>query len=101
MSGPVHFIAQFTIDDFERYHQYESGFFPILKTHGGEFVTFDDNVKLLEGEKASGRTVIIRFESEEACLTWWNSPEYQKLAEHRWASSTTALVSIVHAPPAR
>jgi len=33
MSGPVHFIAQFTIDDFERYHQYELGFFSILKAH--------------------------------------------------------------------
>ena len=101
MSGPIHFIAQFTIDDVDRYHEYESGFFPILKAHGGEFVTFDDDVILLEGERASGRTVIIRFESEEACLTWWNSPEYQKLAEHRRASTTTALVSIVHALPAR
>ncbi len=100
MSDPVHFIAQLTIDDADRYHDYEMGFFPILKAHGGEFITFDDNVTLLEGEEISGRTVIIRFESEEACLAWWNSPEYQELAEHRRASSTTAVVAIVHAPPA-
>jgi len=101
MDGPVHFIAQFTVEDADRYHQYELGFFPILKAHGGEFVTYDDDVTVLEGGEASGRTVIIRFKSEEACLKWWNSPEYQELAEHRRAGTQTALVSIVHAPPRR
>jgi len=101
MSGPVHFLAQLTIDDVERYRDYEKGFFPILKAHGGEFVTYDDDVTLLEGQKTSGRTVIIRFDSEEACLKWWNSPAYQELAEHRRAATTTTMISIVHTPPGR
>jgi uncharacterized protein (DUF1330 family) len=99
MSGPVHLIGQFTIDDADRYRDYALDFSPILKAHGGEIVTYDDNVTLLEGERVSGRTVIIRFESEEACLTWWNSPEYQEIAEHRRAATTTTLISMVHAAP--
>jgi len=101
MSGPVHFIAQLTIDDADRYRDYEKDFFPILKAHGGKFITYDDDVTLLEGKELGGRTVIIRFESEDACLTWWDSPEYQELAEHRRASSKTAMISIVHALPGR
>ncbi len=97
----VHFIAHLTVDDPDGYRVYEKGFFPILKAHGGQFVTYDDNVVELEGDRAAGRTVIIQFESEEQLMGWWNSPEYQELAEHRKASCTTHSVSVVHPMPAR
>ncbi|MDH3707977.1 MAG: DUF1330 domain-containing protein [Acidimicrobiia bacterium] len=100
MADPVHFIANFTIDDADAYRVYEKGFFPILKAHGGQFVTYDDDVTVLEGEQP-GRTVIIRFESEEACLAWWNSAEYRELAQHRHAGTTSRSIAIVHAPPGR
>ena len=94
--SPVHFIAHFTINDADKYRVYEKGFFPILKAHNGTFVTYDDSVTVLEGTPAAGRTVVIRFESEEACMTWWNSPEYRELAAHRHAGTTTHSISIVH-----
>ena len=40
--APVHFIAHFTVDDPAAYRVYEQGFFPILKAHGGRFITYDD-----------------------------------------------------------
>ena len=95
--SPVHFIAHFTINDADKYRVYEKGFFPILKAHNGTFVTYDDNVTVLEGTPAAGRTVVIRFESEAACMAWWNSPEYRELATHRHAGTTTHSISIVHA----
>ncbi len=97
----VHFIAHLTVNDADGYRVYEKGFFPILKAHGGQFVTFDDDVVELEGDRAAGRTVIIEFDSEEQLMGWWNSPEYQELAEHRKASCTTHSVSVVHPIPAR
>ena len=99
--APVHFIAHFTVTDPEPYHVYEKGFFPILKAHGGRFITYDDSPTVLEGEHAEGRNVIIQFDSEEACLAWWNSPEYQELAKHRHAGTTSHSVAIVHGMPAR
>jgi uncharacterized protein (DUF1330 family) len=99
--GPVHFIAHFTVNDPAGYRVYEQGFFPILKAHGGQFITYDDAPLVLEGERIDGRTVIIGFDSEEACLAWWNSPEYVELAKHRHASTTAHSIAIVHAPPAR
>ncbi len=97
----VHFVAHFTVNDKEGYHVYEKGFFPILKAHGGRFVTFDDNVTVLEGERADGRTVIIEFDNEEACMGWWNSPEYQELAEHRKVSTTSHAIFVAHPIPSR
>ena len=35
-------VANFEIEDAETYRVYEKGFFPILKRHGGKFVTYDD-----------------------------------------------------------
>jgi uncharacterized protein (DUF1330 family) len=97
----VHFIAHLTVNDPDGYRTYEKGFFPILKAHGGRFLTYDDAPTVLEGERADGRTVLIEFDSEEQCLAWWNSQEYQELAEHRKASTTTHAIQIVHPIPAR
>jgi uncharacterized protein (DUF1330 family) len=98
---PVRFVAHFTVHDPERYRVYESGFFPILKAHGGRFVTYDDDPTVLEGTRADGRTVMIDFDSEEALTGWWDSPEYRELAVHRHAGTTTHAVYFVHGPPAR
>lgn len=101
MSGPVHFIAHFTVDDADEYRKYEKGFFPILKAHGGQFITYDDNATVLEGERAEGRTVVIQFESEEVLQGWWNDPEYVELAKFRKAGTTTHSIVVVHPMPAR
>ena len=100
-ASPVHFIAHFTVNDRDGYRKYESGFFPILKAHGGRCITYDDAPMMLEGEREAGRTVIIGFDSEEACLAWWNSPEYQELAKHRHAATTSHAIAIVHSPGTR
>lgn len=101
MSGPVHFIAHFTINDPDRYHEYEKAFFPVLKPHGGRFLTYDDDVLVVEGSRADGRTVIIEFESEDAWRGWWESPEYREIATIRQESTTAHSISVVHSPPAR
>lgn len=97
----VHFIAHFTVTDADKYRVYEKGFFPILKKHGGKFLTFDDSPTVLEGNLAEGRVVIIEWESEEQLMGWWNDPEYIALAEHRKAGTTSHSISIVHAVPGR
>ncbi len=100
-AAPVHFVAHITVNDEDGYRQYEKGFFPILKPFGARFVTYDDNVTVLEGDRAAGRTIIIEFPSEAVLLEWWHSPDYQALATLRQAACTTHSVCIVHGPPAR
>ena len=46
---PVTMIANLVVEDPARYREYEKGFFPLLKRHGGEFVTFDDASETFEG----------------------------------------------------
>ena len=58
----VYMIANITIEDADEYRKYEKGFFPILKKHGGEFVTFDDTIEHFEGATPlQGRVIIFAF----------------------------------------
>ena len=97
---PCFMLANFRIHDADTYRKYEKGFFPVLKPHGGRFVTYDDSVTVLEGERAEGRTVIIEFDDEATLMRWWNSDAYRELAKIRHASVTTHSLSVVHPRPA-
>ncbi len=100
--APVYMIANLEVDDAERYRQYEKGFFPILKKHGGEFVTFGDKIAAFEGAAPpNGRIVLFSFPSEEAARGWFDDPEYQALSEHRRASTKLNFLTMVHGMPAR
>ena len=46
----VFMIVNLQIHDADMYRNYEKGFFPILKKHGGEFITYDDNIVNVEGD---------------------------------------------------
>ena len=99
---PVYFVVNLHIEDAERYRRYEKGFFPILKKHGGEFLTFDDATSTLEGSAPPpGRIVIFRFPSEAAARAWYDDPEYQTLSEHRRAATRLAFLTLVHGMPPR
>jgi uncharacterized protein (DUF1330 family) len=99
---PVYVIANFVIEDRDRYRVYEKGFFPILKRHGGSFVTYDDATVTLEGPSApEGRIVIFRFQSESAAQGWFDDPDYQALSEHRRAGTRLAFLTMVHELPPR
>jgi uncharacterized protein (DUF1330 family) len=84
---PTYVVAQIRIDDRERYGQYEAGFLEIFGKHGGELLAVDDDPRVVEGQWPFTRMVVLRFPDEDAAEAWYRSPEYQKLAEHRFASS--------------
>lgn len=98
----VYIIANLKVHDRDGYRNYEKGFFPLLKRHGGSFVTFDDKIETLEGESPpGGRLVIFRFPSESAAKEWYRDPDYQALSEHRRAATTLEFLTLVHELPAR
>ena len=98
----VYVVVNLTINDADEYRIYEKGFFPILKKYGGEFITFDDKIEHLEGEKPiEGRTILWTFPSEEDAKAWYNDPEYQELAKIRRSSAILNNLSIIKSLPKR
>jgi len=99
---PVYMVVHLHIEDPDRYLQYEKGFFPILKKHGGQFITYDDATSTFEGLSApDGRIVLFTFPSEQAAQDWYNDPEYQALSEHRRAGTRLEFLTLVHGLPPR
>ncbi len=83
----VYAIGIIEITDRETYANYEAGFFEALAPHGGETIAVDDEPTTIEGEKVTGRTVILRFASQEKLNAWYNSDAYQTIARFRFASA--------------
>tara|TARA_B110000503_G_C7130793_1_gene406730 strand:+ start:1226 stop:1537 length:312 start_codon:yes stop_codon:yes gene_type:complete len=99
---PVYMIANLHINDAETYQHYEKGFFPILKKHGGTFLTYDDNTVTLEGaHPREGRVVMFQFPSEAAAQAWFADPEYQAISEHRRAGTNMEFLTMIHGLPPR
>ena len=46
-NAPAFIVANFIVKNRDEYHKYEKGFFPLLKKHGGSFITYDDEHKTL------------------------------------------------------
>lgn len=99
---PVYIVGNFLVHDAQTYRIYEKGFFPILKKHGGEFITYDDNAVTFEGSKPrQGRVVMFKFPSEAAAKAWYADPDYQAISEHRRAGTELEFLTMVHGLPPR
>lgn len=100
--APVFMLANLVVQDATEYRNYEKGFFPLLKRHGGEFVTFDDNPDTFEGSAPRpGRLIIFKFPSEESARSWYADPDYQALSAHRRAAARLEFLTMVRSMPKR
>jgi len=100
--APVYVVANLQVKDADAYRVYEKGFFPILKKHGGQFLTFDDAPHTFEGEAPrGGRVVIFSFPSEAAAKAWYADPDYQALSEHRRPATRLEFLTMVRSLPPR
>jgi uncharacterized protein (DUF1330 family) len=62
-------------------------------------LAYDDFAEVLEGELPSGRTVIIRFPDRASAKKWWDSDEYQTIANHRRAGTKTDFIIMIEDHP--
>ena len=91
----VYFVAAGNVTDAQQLKEYESRAGGTLDP--STVVAADTSVTTLEGDERH-RVVILKFESEEACLEWYNSEAYQEVLPLRlnsisdgWAGIATAL----------
>ncbi len=94
----VYLIAQVTIHDRAEYDRYQAGLLDVFARHEGELLAVSDGATVLEGEWPCTRTVLMRFPSEAAARRWFESPDYQRISEHRHRGATTNVVMIQALP---
>jgi len=96
----VYVIGSYDIVDEDTYQGYVPGVVPLLAKHSAEILVADYDAQALEGEKRSVY-VVLRFESEEAALAWYNDPAYAPVKKIRLDSSANGNIAVVKAfqPP--
>ncbi len=96
----VYFIVSYDIKDPEGYESYVPAVVPLLQEHGAEILVADYDVKAIEGEK-HGVYVVLRFDSEEAALAWYNDPAYEPVRKIRFDSceNNHAILAKQFVPP--
>ena len=90
---PVYIVAHIEIKDPAGYAKYPDGFLEIFGRYDGEILGVSDEPNVIEGESSYTRAVLLRFQSHEDVSRWYDSPEYQALAQHRWDASKAFIVS--------
>ena len=75
-------IVEMEVKDPSAKDRYSKAAAPLLKAFGGEFVA-SGQWMLLAGQQGLKNGAIIRFESREHALAWYNSPDYQTLIVDR------------------
>ncbi len=72
----AYWIANTTVHNPDAYGEYAKLAGPAIEKHGGKFLARGATHTTLEGA-GRPRTVVIRFDSAEAALACYHSPEYQ------------------------
>ena len=75
----AYFVFHNRVDDARKNREYTSLAGETLTPYHGEILVFADHSEVIEGATPLPRTVVIRFESREAAMAWYNSPAYQKV----------------------
>jgi uncharacterized protein (DUF1330 family) len=90
----AYLIWHVRIHNANKMEEYGSQAFPTLEPYDPEFLIFDENSQVIEGDMNFPRTVVMKFDSREAALAWYNSPSYQaaRPLRHQAAESYIVLV---------
>lgn len=88
----AYIIGFYDIVNWDAFRDYFPGVIPLLQKHGAEVLVADYETQALEGHNPS-TCVVLKFQSEEEALAWYNDPEYAPIRKIRIdASRNTTLV---------
>ena len=90
---PALWIAHVTVTDPESYAKYAELAGPAIAKHGGAFIARGGKFVQLEG-KERPRNVVAKFETVDAAVACYNSPEYQAALDHARGASERELMVV-------
>lgn len=88
----VYIINNMNIHDRDEYKAYLRAFMPVFQKYGGKVLAAQDQPVPVEGEWPYGRTILLSFPSRALAEQWAASAEYQQIAAHRRAGTTSNVL---------
>ena len=96
---PAYILSTMTIHDPATYKRYTDVTPPIVKRHGGRFLTRGDEVTTLEGGKFTERLVLIEFPTRAQAEAFYSDPDYQAASQHRRAGARNSRLILQESRP--
>ncbi|MBU0641956.1 MAG: DUF1330 domain-containing protein [Alphaproteobacteria bacterium] len=90
---PALWIAHVTVTDEEAYGKYAKLAGPAIAKHGGKFIARAARYVQLEG-KDRPRNVVAKFDTLEAAVACYHSPDYQEALSHAKGASERELLVV-------
>jgi uncharacterized protein (DUF1330 family) len=88
-----YWIGHITVKDPEAYELYKSANSVPFEKYGGRFIVRGGRFKRLAGQ-ARERHVVIEFDSFDAALACYNSPEYREAQKYQASASENDIIVI-------
>ncbi len=88
----IYIILSYDIEDPQGY---VPGVVHLLQKHNSEILVADYEAKSIEG-KARGVNAVLRFESEEAVMNFYNDPDYEPLKKFGSIPQKTELYFLLN-----
>lgn len=92
-------VVEIDVLDPQLYEEYRRQAPPTIAAHGGRYVVRGGATDLLEGDAPPKRVVVLEFDSLASARRWWESPEYQALADIRRRAARTRMFAVEALPP--
>ena len=75
----AYFVWHNRLHQPEMLQQYLSKVLDTMAPYHPEIVVFDEHAQAVEGSAPGPRTIVIKFDSRETAMAWYNCAEYQEV----------------------
>jgi uncharacterized protein (DUF1330 family) len=75
----VYFVFHNRVHNTEKMQEYLSKVSETLAPYHPEILVFTEHSEVIEGNTHLPRTIVMKFDSREAAMAWYNSPAYQEV----------------------
>ncbi len=89
----AYWVSRVHVTDHETYGKYVAVAGEIIKQYGGVILARGGRQVILEGGDFE-RSIVARFESVEAAVACYNSPEYTAARQHTIGTSVRHMVAV-------
>jgi uncharacterized protein (DUF1330 family) len=74
---PAYFVIHNRVTDDEAMQVYLPKAVETLMAHGAEVLVVADDSTVVEGSTDFPRTIVIKFDTRDQAMAWYDSPDYQ------------------------
>ena len=83
----AYFVWHNRIRNADRMQEYLSKVFETLAPYHYEVVVFDEHSHVVEGNAPGPRTIVIKFDSRDTAMAWYNCAKYREVLPLRLAAT--------------